>query len=70
MNLQEQVARVQKLTKHRYTKAELKQIHATVNEVTANLGQPKWAIEDEAERNELEEMIINYSLMKFFEVNK
>lgn len=70
MNLQEQIAQVQKLTKYRYTKTELKQIYATVDKVTANLSQPRYAIEDEAQRNELKEMIINYALVKYFEVNK
>lgn len=66
MRVNELIQAVQQLTRHRYTKKELAQIHETINEVQSNIGQSKWAIEDEIERDELQELVINKALVEYY----
>lgn len=65
-NIQETIKAVQELTAHNYTEKELRSIHTTINKVMSYIEQPRWAIENSEEREELQELLVQAAIVGYY----
>jgi hypothetical protein len=66
ITLKQTMQAVQKITGHKYTKQELKRIHAIANEATARIPQPQWVAENKSERDKLDAVLLSRTLAEYY----